>query len=80
MTEPDRPRRVAEWVALIIAGGISLSLLVVTIGVVVVAVLPGPPETLGENATQILTGWGGGMIGILGAFIGYAFGKRANGG
>jgi hypothetical protein len=29
---------------------------------------------LSENATQVLTGWGGGIIGILGAYIGYRIG------
>ena len=29
---------------------------------------------LSENATQVLTGWGGGIIGILGAYIGYRVG------
>ena len=33
---------------------------------------------LSENATQVLTGWGGGIIGILGAYIGYRLGSTPN--
>jgi hypothetical protein len=29
---------------------------------------------LSENATQVLTGWGGGMIGVIGSYIGYRVG------
>jgi hypothetical protein len=29
---------------------------------------------LSENATQVLTGWGGGIIGVLGSYIGYRVG------
>lgn len=26
--------------------------------------------------TQVLTGWGGGIIGVLGAYVGYSFSKK----
>jgi len=29
---------------------------------------------LSENATQVLTGWGGGIIGVVGSYIGYRVG------
>jgi hypothetical protein len=70
-------RAVADWVAVILAAGISLSLLAATIATAYIAIYLDRP--VGENVTQILTGWGGGIIGILGAFVGYAFGKKANG-
>jgi hypothetical protein len=68
-------------VAIILAAGISLSLLTMTVATLYSAFVrlgAGGPG-LSENATQVLTGWGGGMIGVLGAYVGYAFGKRANG-
>lgn len=30
---------------------------------------------LSENATQVLTGWGGGIIGVIGALVGYKAGE-----
>jgi hypothetical protein len=34
-------------------------------------------EGISENGTQVLTGWGGGILGVLGAYVGY---KAASGG
>ena len=36
-------------------------------------------DQLSENATQILTGWGGGVIGVIGAIVGYTAGHNAAG-
>jgi len=36
-------------------------------------------QSLSENATQILTGWGGGVIGVIGAIVGYTAGHNAAG-
>jgi hypothetical protein len=30
-----------------------------------------PESGLSDNAVQLLTGWGGGMIGVIGAYVGY---------
>lgn len=30
-----------------------------------------------ENATQILTGWGGGIVGVIGAVVGYKSGEAS---
>jgi hypothetical protein len=33
---------------------------------------------ISENGTQLLTGWGGGIIGVLGSYIGFTFGKKSS--
>lgn len=74
-----KPKGTADWVAIILAAGVSLSLLILVGGAAFVAVAhitDVGENNLGENVTQVLTGWGGGMIGVLGAYIGYAFGQK----
>jgi hypothetical protein len=69
-----------DWVVILLAVGIATALNMIT-GAVLYAALFGHsdvPGGLSENATQILTGWGGGMIGVIGAFVGYKAGA-ANG-
>jgi len=34
------------------------------------------PIGLSDNATQVLTGWGGGMIGVIGALVGIRVGRH----
>ena len=67
-----------EWIALILAIGISTALNVITLAVVWTAIAGSSdvPGGLSENATQILTGWGGGMIGVIGAYVGYQIGAN----
>lgn len=69
-------RRTAEIVAIILAIGIASALNVMTIAMLYEAIFHTESAGLSENATQIMTGWGGGMIGVLGAFVGYAFGRE----
>ena len=71
-------RSTADLVAIVLGVGVSTALNVITFAVVYSAVVgtSDVPGGLSENATQILTGWGGGMIGVLGAYVGYAFGRR----
>jgi hypothetical protein len=67
----------ATLVAVILAVGISASLIFMTVAALYIVIIShGNPSTLGENTTQVLTGWGGGMLGVLGAFVGYAFGDK----
>lgn len=33
------------------------------------------PIGLSDNATQVLTGWGGGIIGVIGALVGFRVGR-----
>jgi hypothetical protein len=66
-------------VALVIAVGFVLGFNIFCFAVLYTAIQNDAP--LSENATQVLTGWGGGMVGLLGGFvgggtIGYRWGKR----
>lgn len=74
---PTRQARVTRHgsiiVAVILAVGMCTAVNVFTAAVLVDALLSDQPG-LSENATQILTGWGGGIIGIIGALVGYQAG------
>jgi len=70
----------AGRVALILAVGIALALNVITgalLWAAYVRIGIDPDSGLSENGTQILSAWGGGIISILAAYIGYTFGKKA---
>ena len=67
-------QRGTEWVVGIIAVGFVLGFNLFCFAVLYDAVTSDEP--LSENATQVLTGWGGGMIGLLGGFVGYRVGSR----
>jgi hypothetical protein len=71
-------RSALGWVAILLAVGISTALNVLVFASVYVAIAgkSDVPGGLSENATQVLTGWGGGMIGVLGAFVGYRAGQE----
>lgn len=73
----DGPVRIIsrDTVALILAIGLASALNLITMGVLLMAA-KSEPAGLSENATQILTGWGGGIIGILGAVFGYRAGAQ----
>lgn len=58
-----------DWVALILAVGLVTAMNTFTFAVLWDAVTS-QESGLSENATQVLTGWGGGIIGILGAVFG----------
>jgi hypothetical protein len=34
------------------------------------------PVGLSDNATQVLTGWGGGIVGVIGALVGVRVGRK----
>jgi hypothetical protein len=60
------------WVvAVILAAGLATALNLFCFAVLYEAIFHTRTSGVSENATQILTGWGGGIVGILGAFIGY---------
>jgi hypothetical protein len=63
-------------VAVILAVSLGLAFNIFCIAVLYTAVTSDAP--LSENATQVLTGWGGGVIGILGAYVGYRIGFVAS--
>jgi hypothetical protein len=66
----------AEIVGIILALGIAGALNIVTFALVYDVVTSNAATApLSENTTQVLTGWGGGMLAVLAAYIGYTFGK-----
>lgn len=62
-------------VATILAVGICIALNALIFAVVWDAVNSEGPG-ISENATQILTGWGGGILGVIGALVGYKAGEN----
>ena len=68
----NRDRR--DWVAIILAFGLVLAVNFITVAVLYDAIRSEGPG-LSENATQILTGAFGGIIGILGSYLGYRVGR-----
>lgn len=60
------------WVALTLALSLGIAFNVFTFAVLYDAI--NGEQALSENAAQVLTGWGGGIIGILGSYIGYRVG------
>jgi hypothetical protein len=60
------------YVALVLAVTLGIAFNLFTAAVLWTAIDGDAP--LSENATQVLTGWGGGIIGVLGAYIGYRVG------
>lgn len=76
----DQKKNAGFWIAIILSSGIALALNVVTFALLYVAILrlnnPTGIQGLSENGTQLLTGWGGGIIGVLGAYVGYSFGSK----
>jgi len=76
------PRPTADWVAVILAIGVSVALNVVT-----VAILAAAWQRLGvdvnsgisDNGVQLLSGIFGAMIGALSAYLGYKIGHRRDG-
>jgi len=69
-------------VAILLALGIVLALNAITAAVLWAALFHQSDVNGGisENATQVLTGWGGGIIGVLGAYVGYKAGQSNGGG
>jgi hypothetical protein len=67
-----------DLVAIILAGGMVLALNVFIIAATIEANANAItlPIGLSDNATQVLTGWGGGIIGIIGALVGVRVGRK----
>lgn len=62
------------WVAIILAIGIATAVNLITAAVLYDAIASKGPG-LSENATQVLTAAFGGIVGVLGAFVGYQAGR-----
>ncbi len=73
MTAPHPTR---DWIALVLAIGLCTAMNLFTFAVLYDALRDPSNAGLSENATQVLTGWGGGIIGILGAVFGYRAGQQ----
>lgn len=67
-----------DLVAVILALGLVASLFAIVVAVLYDAIASQGPG-LSENATQILTGAFGGIIGLLGGYLGYKAGRAASG-
>jgi len=65
-----------DWVAIVLAFGLVLAINLVTGAVLYDAIFSKGPG-LSDNATQVLTTAFGGIIGVLGSFIGYRAGQAA---
>lgn len=74
--EDGRAARGSYVVAVVLAIGICTALNLITVAILYDAIVSAGPG-ISENATQILTGWGGGVIGVIGAVVGYGAGHNA---
>lgn len=70
-----RAHDVVGLVAVVLAVGLVLSLNIIVVAVLYDAITSNE-SGLSENATQILTGWGGGIIGVLGGYVGHELARR----
>lgn len=65
-----------DWVALVLAVGLTLFASLILIGTIV-QILHGNPEVkLSENATQILIAATSGVTSVLGGYMGYRLARR----
>jgi len=65
-----------DWVAIILASGVAISMVVLITGIVWGAIKNGHgAATLTENETQVLLGAFAGIFGILGAYLGFKTGN-----
>lgn len=67
-----------DIVAVILSAGMVLALNIFIISAAVEAYANNVtlPIGLSDNATQVLTGWGGGIIGVIGALVGVRVGRH----
>ena len=64
-------------VAFVLAVALGMTILLILVTAVIIIVdREAPTPSLGENTTQVLTSAVGGVVGILGAYIGYSFRGR----
>ena len=73
-----RPRRVtADTVALVLAAALVIAVTGLMTAVIISVVDNRQPvQTLGENTTQVLSGLIGGIVGVLGAYLGRVARRR----
>jgi len=87
MTEPEPHKskhhgHTADTVAIILAVSVGVALNVITVALLWTAVkhLGAADAGLSENGTQLLTGAFGGIIGVLGSYVGFRYGERKTNG
>ena len=68
----------AFYIALTLAIGLATALNLFVVAVLYEALFHTSQSGISENATQILTGWGGGFVGIVGAYVGYQAARTTN--
>jgi hypothetical protein len=67
-------KRAVDAVAVILALSLALAVvLILCTAIINVIDHQAPTPTLGENTTQVLTSAVGGVVGVLGAYVGYSF-------
>lgn len=73
MVSPVKTEQGKDWVAIILALGLATAINCITFAVLWDALRSDTPG-LSENATQILTTAFGGILGVVGSYIGYRAG------
>lgn len=78
MTDAPKTSPIREWVAVILAVGLAIAVNAITLASVYLAVVDksNVPGGLSENATQVLTTAFGGIIGVLGSYMGFRAGQE----
>lgn len=66
-----------DWVALTLAVGIATAINLITAAMLWEAIFRTESAGLSENATQILTTAFGGIIGVLGSYVGFRAGQSS---
>lgn len=67
-----------DLVAIILAAGMVVALNLFIVGAILES-YANPitlPVGLSDNATQVLTGWGGGIVGVIGALVGIRVARK----
>jgi hypothetical protein len=69
---------ITDLVAIILSTGmvLALNIFIVAAAVEAYANAITLPIGLSDNATQVMTGWGGGIIGVIGALVGFRVGRN----
>jgi hypothetical protein len=67
---------VFDWVAGILAAGLVLAINTITIATLYGVITRPPGDGISPNAAQVLTTAFGGIIGVLGSYVGYRAGTQ----